>query len=90
MGRKKWAVTITIEEQLAEPTKTIAFANHLTVSKLINYALLHLYESPEGKRLIERVSSINRLAPTLTITSNGETMTYEDRLGSLNIEAKVE
>lgn len=85
MGRKKWAVTITIEEPLAEPTKAIAFANHLTISKLINYALLHLYESPEGKWLSEKVERINRAPTTLKISNEaGETMTYEDMLERLN------
>jgi hypothetical protein len=79
MGRKKWAVTITIEEKLAEPTKTIAFANHLTISKLINFALLHLYESPEGKYLIKQTSKTTS-NPLLIQSDESITMTYDDAL----------
>ena len=48
--RKKWQTSVTIEPELVDLVKEVAYANRLTVSKLINYALLALFESEVGKR----------------------------------------
>jgi len=88
MGRKKWAITITIEETLTETTKAVAFANRLTISKLVNYALLHLYESPEGKYLIKQTAKTTS-TPLLISSDDKITTTYEDALdGFTGIESR--
>lgn len=92
MSRKKWQTSITIEPALVETVKAVTYYNRLPLSKLINYAILHLFESKEGKGLLQwatkRQSPTMEQETSLTIQRREVVMNYEDVLAQL--ESKIE